>query len=169
MQISRQSATALLIAIVVAGLHFWFFPAFILSMGIEPTGTPLGEVYKTGTLTGLPGNMPQVIIKYQYLIALLLAFSAFGAVYFGLTLEADGKEFTAVTCAVPVVSNFLLSFLLSIFLPILTMLALSFWFIALYRKSNRKRLFPCLYSLAVNLMAAIVLPLYIKDIFVLIT
>ena len=165
MRILNPLVLASLLAIAVAGIFVWYYPSSILELGVEPTGTPLREVYQTQTVTGLPPSI-QKLMNYQYPLAILMALSTFGAIYFGLSIETEEKWLIAIGCFAPILG---ILWFFSVLFSILIAIGGLIWLIVLCLKSNHRLLIPYFYCFVLNTISTIAIFLHINDIFAAIT
>lgn len=155
---------AAIVAIATTIWFIWYYPHYILSLGLASTGAPLREVYQAQTITDLPESI-QALTNYQYALAVLFAIASFGAVYFGLSIDSIHAFILFVGCLIPIAAFiFFPLILLSAFVS----LVLLIWLIWLYNKSNPQLLVPYLFCFAVNAIGTIALWFNLKDIFAII-
>lgn len=162
MQLCSPLVFALLIAIAFACIFVWNYPSYyILAIGIEPTGMPIGEFYQARTVFDLPPSI-QELLNYQYPLAALLALASFGLVYFWLSMETDDRWIIAICCSIAIAS---IVWLLPVLLLFPIALGLLVWSLLLYKASNYQLLVPYCYCLTISALTAIVVLFYITDAF----
>ncbi|MDX2241297.1 MAG: hypothetical protein NW224_11485 [Leptolyngbyaceae cyanobacterium bins.302] len=160
--LSKSLILAFASAIVATSIFLiWYYPNFVLDIGVEPTGKPLREVYQAQTVADLPDSI-QTIMGYQYPLAILLALSIFGAVYFWQKTETLDRLVLVTSCLLPIVSIF---WLVPILLAIPVVIGLLIWLIVPQHQTNRQLFFFYCYCFTSNTVSIVVVFLWINDIF----